>query len=246
MTDHPQYRERLQSTIATRADLEAHLAQRTISTGDDAYTLGQFHRTASPIEEALATALQGLLDHDAALIPELQLRTRLGEFRPDFILWTPGQITALECDGATYHPDPIRDDARDAALLESGMVDKVIRLPADLLRFRPKNAVWAVAQLHPAAFGPRGQQIADRNVSDFVRAHVGTATERLYLPYPYPARLDEEHEAPAERVGGYHAVQVKSLEASGPPTRVRIMAAVIGAGQVRTIAETIEAAQRMA
>src|SRR5262249_37378302 len=71
--------------------------------------------------------------------------------RPDFTLALDGHTIAVEIDGRAYH-DAEADRKRDAAILKTGQVESIVRIPASIVITDPKVAVWVVAHWFPAYF----------------------------------------------------------------------------------------------
>lgn len=87
----------------------------------------------SPIELQFQMAFTSWLADPNALQPQVELETRRGKFRADFLFKPYPQKTVIyECDGHDYH-DPLRDDFRDAFILASKCADEVVRIPGSTI-----------------------------------------------------------------------------------------------------------------
>jgi very-short-patch-repair endonuclease len=80
-----------------------------------------------------------------ALVPQMPL----GRFRADFVLAGRGRefvrFFVIECDGADYHEDREKDDARDAQIRkENGRVKAIIRLSGGNIMNRPRESAEIV------------------------------------------------------------------------------------------------------
>lgn len=138
----------------------------------DGLHLQEFYSGAyeSPLEERLAWNLSKLLKPGTRLLPQVEVSTRLGRFRPDLTLISPEGVSVLECDGRAYHGDAHRDHVRDLALLETGVAGQGLRFAGDDLYGSLNDLIRLVCVLHPGAFDHRGETITRRLASPEVRA----------------------------------------------------------------------------
>jgi very-short-patch-repair endonuclease len=67
-------------------------------------------------------------------------------YRLDSVLVGNGRKVCIELDGKEFHQDRLKDDRRDEAVLNSGVVDEVIRLPFPTIYYyaHPTFAVLAI------------------------------------------------------------------------------------------------------
>jgi DNA polymerase-3 subunit epsilon len=150
-----------------RAGLEAELATKSAG-GSHAYAPAAYE---SPIEERLAWSIAKILPPGSALVAQMPVPTAIGVFRPDLLLYTPGKITALECDGEEFHQDELADDARDAALLESGLIDQIIRFKGVLLNVVPNDAAYIVDGTGAVLFNERMRPVVKQRWNEAEKIH---------------------------------------------------------------------------
>lgn len=142
-----------------------------------------------------------LMMSDGPIYPPLALQavqvplpTKLGNFYGDAVVHTPGKNTLIEYDGRAYHQDQEADDARSAAILETGLIDQIVRIPAVVLHERPGQAAYIVSRIHPEAAGTAGLEIANLHGNGNCRtaweAQRPSATEPLLFRYDLP-RYDD-------------------------------------------------------
>jgi very-short-patch-repair endonuclease len=202
----------------------------------------------SPIEQQLGMALAPILITSAVLATQVAVNTMIGEYRPDFLLWTKGRITAIECDGADFHTDKFADDVRDAALLQTGLIDKVVRFEGVMLHHHPNDAAMMMSVLHNEAFDERGRAVAERRSNrcahryQFVPGGVMVPMPREFRERDdewYPE--DEYDVPPAEQTNESSMVTIHHLRGAGAPTSVQLLADMIGAGVYTTREEIMEA-----
>lgn len=185
--------------------------------------------TESPIELALYRTLRKYLaindtfvpDGSRAsgqLYPQVNLPTRAGVFRADFLLVAGEQITLIECDGASFHADPFDDHLRSAFILDAGLVDQIIRFNGTMLHHAPLDAALWTAAVAPAAFWAGALNSIRRAATPEGVAALDSHARELtagYSDFSYVAHIedtsrypDEEEPAPTRRAGFaglYHA-----------------------------------------
>lgn len=141
-------------------------------------------RYDSPIEQDFAYAAQHHWRPDVRLDTQVDVGTRLGRFRLDFVVTAAdGWRIGVECDGAVFH-DPFRDAFRDAAILGAGAVDSIVRIRGVDLVARPCDVVYAFSMAFPAIFSARGYQLARRRASQSALEQVPRGWGRLTIVYP--------------------------------------------------------------
>jgi very-short-patch-repair endonuclease len=79
--------------------------------------------TESPIEETLAGAIRGWIDHHGVRA-FVQTQARVGPFRADILVTVDSRKLAVECDGAEFHSSAeqvTRDKRRDRFFVARGV-----------------------------------------------------------------------------------------------------------------------------
>jgi hypothetical protein len=138
----------------------------------------------SPIEHDFAHAAQHHWRPDVRVDTQVDVATRLGRFRLDFVVTAAdGWRIGVECDGAAFH-DAFRDAYRDAAILGAGGVDSIVRFRGVDLVARPCDIVYAFGMAFPATFTARGYALARRRASRPALEQVPRGWGRLTIEYP--------------------------------------------------------------
>jgi very-short-patch-repair endonuclease len=123
----------------------------------------------------------------------LRSQVPVARYRLDFVF----DQVAFECDGFRFHSsrfDQERDRLRDHAILESGIVNTIYRIPGRCLVFRPEDCFYAISRWDPDLFSDRGLINLKHLVSDEIHASFTAA----YLPprgsfrCRYPLSDDEQ------------------------------------------------------
>ncbi|MFQ5875594.1 MAG: hypothetical protein ACE5JL_17600 [Dehalococcoidia bacterium] len=115
----------------------------------------------SPIEQILAWHLTRYLEWDVEFDKQVEIHTRHGLFRADFVLSHMGEKIEVECDGRDFH-DQSRDELRDAIVLGEGHVDTIYRFRGCDITYNPADCVWLMSVLDPSLFSQRGHLHLDR------------------------------------------------------------------------------------
>jgi|GEM_PF-5331467 len=144
----------------------------------------------SPIELSMQMALQRVLKEPDRLVAQVELETRRGVFRPDFLLSiTPAFRLAIECDGKDYH-DPLRDGFRDAFLLASRSVSAITRISGRTIHASSSKVAIDVLSEYPHLLKDEVTQILKQAKRE---------KEERYELYAEACRLRERY---LEREGG--------------------------------------------
>lgn len=110
----------------------------------------------SPIEDSFAWHCTKYLRAGLAFDTQVELNTRHGRFRMDFLLADAHEKVAVECDGHDFH-EPFRDEFRDAILLSEGNLDTVYHFRGCDITYYPIDCIWLMAFLNPRLFSERGR-----------------------------------------------------------------------------------------
>jgi hypothetical protein len=124
----------------------------------------------SPIEETLAWNLSKYLADDVRLRKRVEVDTGFAKFYLDLVVEsTSGGRRAFECDGRDYHKDPLRDECRDALILETKAVFAIYRFRGQDLHHHLDDCLYYVLNNDPWLFSWRGIHHIDLLASDEVR-----------------------------------------------------------------------------
>lgn len=110
----------------------------------------------SPIEEIFAWHCTKYLCSSVAFDTQVELDTRHGQFRMDFVLTDADQKVAVECDGHEFH-DPFRDEFRDAILLGEDHLETIYHFRGCDLTYHAEDCLWLMSILNPNLFSERGR-----------------------------------------------------------------------------------------
>ncbi len=119
----------------------------------------------SPIEEDFLHCFYKVKAEEVSIKGQEACQTRLGKFRMDFVITTGNRRIAIECDGKDYH-DEKRDGLRDEAILETGFVDTIYRVPGRSLWFFTNDVLDLLRVVEPSLFDKRGNQVLEAILDD--------------------------------------------------------------------------------
>jgi very-short-patch-repair endonuclease len=111
----------------------------------------------SPIEEDFLWALEKVTNDNVRIWRQRDVDTKIGRFRLDFLLERlgDGMSIGIECDGKDFH-SPERDAKRDAAIVSTGVVDKIYRITGHDIVFHLEDSIQMIAILEPWIVSERG------------------------------------------------------------------------------------------
>ena len=121
---------------------------------------------AGAVQDEFAWHLQKYLVPEARLDAEAAIETPRGLFTADFLITVPTpdgadgtgeRRVAVECGASRTLRDHHRRLGRDAALLDSGGADAVLRLRGSDLLDHMEDCLYLAAQWEPAFFSERGK-----------------------------------------------------------------------------------------
>lgn len=106
----------------------------------------------SPIEERMHHILTRSILKSVSICQQHKVKTDSGIKRLDFLLQTNGgRRVAIECDGKEWH-DAEKDSVRDAAILRSKLVDRIIRFRGCDIWHRDIDVMWLLCEFAPELF----------------------------------------------------------------------------------------------
>ena len=111
----------------------------------------------SSIEENFYWAISKVTNDDVRVYRQHKVETQIGRFRLDFLLERSGDGMAIgvECDGKDFH-SPESDAKRDAAIVSTGVVDKIYRITGHDLVFHLEDSIQMLAIMEPWIVSKRG------------------------------------------------------------------------------------------
>lgn len=122
------------------------------------HLLIDFSACDSPIETFFYRELQKLIVQENTILRQVECRTEVGTFRPDFIV-SGNRVLGFECDGKEFHEDTKRDAFRDKALIQAGWADRIYRIRGRDIHFHIHDALDLIAAEEPWLFSGRGMDI---------------------------------------------------------------------------------------
>ena len=138
----------------------------------------------SRIEEDFFWAISKVTNDDVRVWRQRNVETQIGRFRLDFLLERSGDAMAIgvECDGKDFH-SPERDAKRDAAIVFTGVVDKIYRITGHDLVFHLEDSIQMLAIMEPWIVSERGAANLEAlsHPSDLKEDHFGRAG--IFFPY---------------------------------------------------------------
>jgi very-short-patch-repair endonuclease len=179
----------------------------------------------SPLEEAFAQNVVKYLDDAITLRKQLEVNTVCGQFRIDFVAERSGRRIGLECDGAEFHPSPLRDEWRDAMILGDGSIACIYRFRGKDVFTRVEDCLFILSAWEARFFSERGLRRLEAEASEEAKSQVsrrqlddaacviavyrrygfqdGTVVERHSKdPFIRQSRILVEHYAFAKKHGG--------------------------------------------
>jgi len=113
----------------------------------------------SPLEERFAVLLDTSRAANLRSECQVEVPTRYGRFRLDVLLTSAwGRKVGVELDGRAYH-DGLYDTFRDAAILGTGPVARIIRIRGKDLHRHPQQVMYLLSQMEPWCVSDRGRQV---------------------------------------------------------------------------------------
>lgn len=109
----------------------------------------------SPLEEIFAYNIVKYLDKVVIFQKQVTVDTLCGRFRLDFMIQRSGICIGLECDGEEYH-SPLRDEWRDAMILETGCVVAIYRFRGKDIFSNIEDCLFFLSLWEPQLFLERG------------------------------------------------------------------------------------------
>lgn len=124
-----------------------------------------FGKCESPIEHDFLHCFYKVNAEDVSIESQVYCQTRAGSFRLDFVIAKGRRRIGVECDGKNFH-DKKRDRLRDDAVLETGFVDTIYRVPGRSLWFFTYEVLDLLQGAEPSLFSERGKQILEAHLDD--------------------------------------------------------------------------------
>jgi|HubBroStandDraft_2_1064218.scaffolds.fasta_scaffold74132_2 very-short-patch-repair endonuclease len=112
-------------------------------------------RCESPIEEMMLYVLMKYKRDGVTVECQKSFLTIQGSFRADLVLSNSHGQSVIECDGASFHKNYMKDLRRDQAILASGPIVDIWRLPGWAIFHREHSCVFLIASQRPDLFSTR-------------------------------------------------------------------------------------------
>jgi hypothetical protein len=151
---------------------------------------------------------------DVFLIPQPHIVTKWGLYRGDCVLHTPGLNTLIECDGEKFHIDSFRDDLRSAQILQSGLIDQIIRFNGRLLSYAPDDSAFFLRHVHPTAFEFHAERLLNMKATFQARQQISQISPRRFeINYTIPITSNGDYDYSDERYGERAELKVEFCSA---------------------------------
>jgi very-short-patch-repair endonuclease len=119
----------------------------------------------SEIEEDFLHSFYKVKSDNVSINGQENCQTRLGQFRLDFVITEGQQKIGFECDGKKFH-DKNRDQLRDEAILKTGFVNTIYRVPGKSIWFHTYEVLDLLRVAEPFLFSNQGNRLLDRILED--------------------------------------------------------------------------------
>lgn len=110
----------------------------------------------SPIEDRFERGLRPVLHPEADFRGQVEIATRCGEFRVDYLVTCRSRRVVFECDGREFHEETV-DEVRDALILGTPYVDVVYRIRGVDIMYRLMDCVALLSRMEPPLFSDNGK-----------------------------------------------------------------------------------------
>ena len=129
-----------------------------------------FAKCESPIENDFLRCFYKLKADDVSVNSQVFCQTAAGRFRLDFVITQWDRKIGFECDGKEFH-DEERDSIRDWAILESGFVNAIYRVPGASIWRSTNDVLDLLQKAENSLLSSRGRRNLDIliNNDDLVR-----------------------------------------------------------------------------
>ncbi len=119
--------------------------------------LGDEMADQSAIEEAFLWDFDKVANDKVSIERQYECDVGFTAYYLDFFVQDDslGFKLGIECDGKEFHTIE-KDSNRDAAILDSGFVDQIVRLPGKVLWYRIHDLLDMISLVHPWLFSDRG------------------------------------------------------------------------------------------
>ena len=124
-----------------------------------------FQQCESPIEHEFLHAFYKVISDQVTIEGQVDCHTPIGRFRFDFVVKHLGRKIGFECDGKNFH-DRQTDLSRDAAILKTGLVDIIYRVPGKSLWFYTYEVLDLLRIEEPDLFSSHGNGLLDAILDD--------------------------------------------------------------------------------
>jgi very-short-patch-repair endonuclease len=110
----------------------------------------------SPIEDRFERGLRPVLHSEADSRGQVEIVTRCGTFRVDYLVACRSRRVVFECDGRGFHEESV-DEVRDALILGTSSVDVVYRIRGVDIMYRLMDCMALLSQMEPVLFSDNGR-----------------------------------------------------------------------------------------
>ncbi|KYC46105.1 MAG: hypothetical protein AMQ22_02171 [Candidatus Methanofastidiosum methylothiophilum] len=151
----------------------------------------------SDIEDIFAYNLEKYVSPSVKVKSQYEIKTPLSSFYLDFLLEFGKYKIGVECDGKDYHKNRNHDDARDALILGTGLIDGIFHFEGKLIYYQPSDVMYIIMRRYPDIFHEKGKSNLETLASKYLVDHY-TNCELLYIDEtnitPYHENADGYYE----------------------------------------------------
>jgi very-short-patch-repair endonuclease len=159
-----------------------------------------FEMCGSPIEHDFLHCFYKVKSEDVVVEGQVPCQTRLGRFRLDFLITSGRRRIGVECDGKEFHKKQ-QDRRRDEAILRTGFVDVIYRVPGRSLWFYTYEVLDLLRLQEPSLFSYRGNQLLDAILDDGTEREDSSGPAYILRTLRRQQSKEEEEEGEADFKG---------------------------------------------
>ncbi|MCF6129073.1 hypothetical protein L1S35_05260 [Flavobacterium sp. AS60] len=143
----------------------------------------------SPIERFFLEEIVKYLEIGTEIEPQREYKTKIGNFRVDFLIRKGNIEYVIELDGKAYHNQQ-NDIWRDSFLLGESKVKTIIRIKGKDVTHNLNECIYFLSQMFPATFSERGkinlstllESENKKAIDENLEENIFKCVDKFYLP----------------------------------------------------------------
>ena len=161
----------------------------------------------SPIEEQFLWEFNKVAHDQVTVRRQVEVETYRGRFRLDFVLerLSDGKAIGVECDGKNFHSAE-RDSKRDAAIVGTGVVDKIYRLRGSDICWHIYELLELLGWCEPWIISDRGRVNLDARTLPASQRHQSKGDFSIFFPFAAIRTYEDPPDDPEDIVGDMEAI----------------------------------------